>query len=143
MIIIIWNEINVIDPIIVIAEYNGIFGKDRPLSVIYDKNFKRNDAHYSNLLFGSSIKSLYQLADEKGYSFIGCNSGGNNAYFVRKDKINDIVKSVSLEDGFIESQYRESRDESGNLSFLNKIEAKKLLKGIPVYNTETKEIVKF
>ena len=61
----IWNEINVIDPIIVIAEYNSIFGKDRPLSVIYDKNFNRNDAHYSNLLFGSSIKSLYQLADEK------------------------------------------------------------------------------
>ena len=139
----IWDEINVIEPIIVIAEFNGIFGKDRPLSVIYDKNFIRNNFHYSNLLFGSSIKSLYQLAEEKGYSFIGCNSGGNNAYFVRTDKLNDVVKSVSLEDGFIESLYRESRDKNGNLTFLNKVEAKNLIKNIDVYNTETQEIEKF
>ena len=56
----------------------------------------------------------------------------------------DVYKrQVSLEDGFIESQYRESRNENGNLSFLNKIEAKSLLKGTPVYNTETQEIEKF
>ena len=120
----IWDEINVIEPIIVIVEFNGIFGKDRSLSVIYDKDFIRNNSHYSFLLFGSSIKSLYQLAEEKGYSFIGCNSGGNNAYFVRNDKLNDVVKSATLEQGYVESKYRESRDKNGNLSFLNKTQIK-------------------
>ncbi|MDA9804407.1 hypothetical protein N9C67_00135 [Gammaproteobacteria bacterium] len=139
----IWDEINVIEPIIVIVEFNGIFGKDRSLSVIYDEDFIRNNSHYSNLLFGSSIKSLYQLAEEKGYSFIGCNSGGNNAYFVRNDKLNDVVKSATLEQGYVESKYRESRDKNGNLSFLNKTQARKLLKGVDVYNTSTKLVEKF
>ena len=139
----IWDEINVIEPIIVIVEYNGIFGKDRSLSVIYDEDFIRNNSHYSYLLFGSSIKSLYQLAEEKGYSFIGCNSGGNNAYFVRNDKLNDVVKSATLEQGYVESKYRESRDKNGNLSFLNKTQARMLLKGVDVYNTSTKLVEKF
>jgi hypothetical protein len=139
----IWDEINVIEPIIVIVEFNGIFGKDRSLSVIYDKDFIRNNSHYSFLLFGSSIKSLYQLAEEKGYSFIGCNSGGNNAYFVRNDKLNDVVKSATLEQGYVESKFRESRDKNGNLSFLNKTQARMLLKGVDVYNTSTKLVEKF
>ncbi len=139
----IWKAINVIKPIIVIVEYNSIFGKNRPISAIYDSNFIRNKAHYSGLLWGTSIKSLHDLANEKGYSFIGCNSSGNNAYFIRNDKLNDSVKSVTLDDGFVESKYRESRDENGNLTLLSKKEARKLLKNINVYNTNTKEIEKF
>ena len=139
----IWKEIDVIEPIIVIVEFNGVFGKDRPLSIIYDENFIRSSAHYSNLLFGSSIKSLYELALEKGYSFIGCNSGGNNAYFVRNDKLNNVVRPVTLEQGYIESKFRESRDKNNNLSFLNKAKGRELLKGVDVYNTMTKAKEKF
>ena len=83
------------------------------------------------------------MAEEKGYSFIGCNSGGNNAYFVRNDKLNDVVKSATLEQGYVESKYRESRDKNGNLSFLNKTQARMLLKGVDVYNTSTKLVEKF
>lgn len=139
----VWDAINVIEPIIVVVEYNSIFGKDRPLSVIYDPGFIRNTAHYSGLLWGTSIKSLYQLGQEKGYSFIGCNDSGNNAYFIRNDKLNDIVKPVSLADGYVESKYRESRDKNGNLSFLKKSNARELLKNIKVYNTNSREIEKF
>jgi len=136
----IWKAINVIKPLIVIVEYNSVFGYTRPLSTVYNDKFLRTNAHYSNLLFGSSIKSLYDLAKEKGYSFIGCNSGGNNAYFVRNDKINDIVTPVSLEKGYIESKYRESRDLAGNLSLLDKEKARTLLRGQEVYNTRTNKI---
>lgn len=139
----IWEEIDVINPIIVIVEYNSIFGYERPISIPYDKNFYRTDAHYSNLYWGTSLCSLYDLAQDKGYSFIGCNSAGNNAYFIRNDKMNNEIKAVSLEDGFIESKYRESRDESGSLTYLSKPEAKKMLKCIDVYNTRTKKIEKF
>lgn len=139
----IWDAINIIEPIIVIIEYNSIFGVDRAISTIYDDNFVRSKAHYSNLLFGSSIKSLYQLSISKGYSFIGCNNAGNNAYFVRNDKINDVIKPVTLADGYIESKYRESRDNEGKLTLLNKKEGMNLLNGIKVYNTENNQIENF
>lgn len=116
----IWETLNVIKPIIVIVEYNSLFGADRPISVIYDDDFRRSNAHYSSLFWGASLLSLYNLANEKGYSFIGCNSAGNNAYFVRNDKLNKRIKKVSLADGFIESKYRESRDINGRLTYLSK-----------------------
>jgi hypothetical protein len=132
----IWEAINVINPIIVIVEYNSLFGMDRPISVIYDDAFIRSKAHYSTLLWGTSLLSLYNLANDKGYSFIGCNSAGNNAYFVRNDKLNKNIKTVSLADGFVQSKYRESRDKNGLLTYLSKKDAKNLLKGIKVFNTE-------
>ncbi len=139
----IWDAITVVEPIIVIVEYNSIFGKERTISVPYDDSFIRTNAHYSNLFFGTSINSLYKLGERKGYSFIGCNSGGNNAYFVRNDKLNNTVKAVSLHEGFVESKYRESRDEKGNLTLLSKDDAKKLLSGLSVFNTELNQIEKF
>ena len=126
-----------------IVEYNSIFGKDRTISVPYDDNFIRTNAHYSNLYFGTSIHSLYQLGIKKGYRFIGCNNAGNNAYFVRKDKLNDIVKEVQLSEGYVESKYRESRNKKGSLSLLSKKEARELLKGISVFNTNLDKMEKF
>lgn len=131
----IWKAINTIQPIIVIVEYNSIFGIERPISVIYDHMFQRTRTHHSNLFWGTSLLSLYNLAQEKGYSFIGCNSAGNNAYFVRNDKLNEKIKPVGLMEGFVESKYRESRDKKGKLTYLSKEEGKKLLKGMMVFNT--------
>ena len=37
----VWKEINVIDPIIVIIEYNSSFGFVNKVSIPYDKNFSR------------------------------------------------------------------------------------------------------
>jgi hypothetical protein len=133
----IWSAITVIKPIIVIVEYNSLFGVDRPISVIYDAGFIRSNAHYSTLFWGSSLLSLYNLANKKGYSFIGCNSAGNNAYFVRNDKLNENIKTVSVNDGFVQSKYRESRDNNGLLTYLSKKDAKNLLKGIKVFNTDS------
>jgi hypothetical protein len=131
----VWKAIQSIKPIIVIVEYNSLFGVERPISVIYDDAFVRTKAHYSTLFWGSSLLSLNNLAQEKGYSFIGCNSAGNNAYFVRDDKLNENVKAISLADGFVEKKYRESRDKSGRLTYLSRDEERRLLKGIKVFNT--------
>jgi hypothetical protein len=132
----IWKAIQAIRPIIVIVEYNSLFGIDRPISVIYDDAFVRSAAHYSTLFWGSSLLSLYKLSEEKGYSFIGCNSAGNNAYFVRNDKINEKINPVSLAEGFVEKKYRESRDSAGRLTYLSKKDELALLRGLRVFNTE-------
>ena len=137
------NAIQCVSPEILILEYNSIFGIDRSISIPYDDNFNRTNAHYSNIFWGASLKSLYNLAREKGYSFVGCNNAGNNAYFVRNDKINSKIRSISLESGFVESKYRESRNIKGELTFLNKLEQINLIKGLKVFNTDTNKLEDF
>jgi hypothetical protein len=135
----IWKSVTVANPIIVIVEYNSIFGYDKPWTTPYDQSFVRTTAHYSNLYYGTSLLSLCDLAEEKGYYFIGCNSNGNNAYFVRKDSIKDL-KIHSPQEGYSESKFRESRDEKGALTFVNGSERLKLLRGKKIYNTRTNSL---
>ncbi len=67
----IWKAINIINPIIVIIEYNSVFGKNTTWTVPYDPGFVREEKHSSILYFGASLKSLVILAEQKGYAFIG------------------------------------------------------------------------
>jgi len=81
----VWQEIDVIQPRIVVAEYNARFGVERAVSVPYDPQFIRERAHSSMIYYGASLAALAQLGEVKGYALVGCNSAGNNAFFVRKD----------------------------------------------------------
>lgn len=136
----IWQAITVISPIIVIIEYNSIFGIDRAISIPYDRQFYRTNAHYSNLYYGASLRALCQLSTQKGYTFIGCNSAGNNAYFVRRDRLNSSVRETTVEAGYVCSQFRDSRDQQGNLTYLVGDERLAVIKGLPVYNVETHQM---
>ena len=100
----------------------------------------RSKFHYSNLCYGSSLTSLCDLAEEKGYFFIGSNSSGNNAYFIRKDKISNI-KTVTISEGYVLSKFKESRDTKGKLTFLRSNERLNKIKGIRVYDTRLKDFV--
>lgn len=135
----IWKAIQMA-PVIVIVEYNPYFGL-QPITVPYDKDFRRTQAHFSTMYYGASLISLCELADNKGYYFIGCNSNGGNAYFLRKDKIGDL-KPLSAEEGFIPTKSREHRDENGDLTFTNPKEAIETLRGMPVFNTRKNKIEK-
>lgn len=138
----IWKEITVISPIIVIIEYNSIFGLERPVTIPYDKDFNRTEAHYSNLYYGASLKALHHLANQKGYAFIGCNSAGNNAYFIRRDKLNKTVREVTLEEGYVLLKARESRDKNGSLNFVSGDNRIKIIRGMPVYNILIEQLEK-
>lgn len=137
----IWKEITVIKPVIVILEYNSVFGTKRPITIPYKENFRRTVAHYSNLYWGSSLPALCLLSKRKGYVFIGCNSAGNNAYFVRKDSLGRL-KSLKPKEGYIESKYRESRDKESKLTYLSGKERLKAIKGLPIYNINTNKVEK-
>ena len=139
----VWKKINVISPIVVIIEYNSVFGNDRAITVPYNPSFIRPEAHYSCLYAGASLPALHELAKSKGYVFIGCNSAGNNAYFIREDKVNNSVREISLESGYVRSKFRESRDRGGQLNFLSGEARKNVLSGLPVHNTTTDEIESF
>ncbi len=138
----IWKEISSISPIVVILEYNSVFGIDRAITIPYDRSFYRTRAHHSNLYCGASLRALHQLSADKGYSFIGSNGAGNNAYFVREDKLNESVHEIPLERGYVLSMFRESRDEQGRLTYLAGGERLEAIRGMPVYNVEKKQIEK-
>ena len=86
----VWKEINVIEPTIVIVEYNSVFGKENAWTIPYNPLYQRKNGHFSNLYYGTSLLALVNLANAKGYKFVGCNSNGNNAYFVKETKLKDL-----------------------------------------------------
>lgn len=130
----VWKAIKAVEADIVIAEYNSLFGAERAITVPYKADFVRTGEHYSNLYFGASLTALHDLAAEKGYSFVGCNQAGNNAYFVKNDKLNGLPP-LSVADGFVAARFRESRSETGLLTLLNEKNRREMIENLPVINT--------
>lgn len=137
----IWNEITVVNPAIVIVEYNSTFGDSNFWTIPYIEDFVWTNYHHSNLYYGASVPAFCDLADKKGYCFIGCNSNGNNAYFVRKDKVKDI-QIKSAKDGYVQSRFRDSRDKNGQLTFACSDKKIQFIKGLEIYNTKENKIEK-
>jgi hypothetical protein len=136
----VWERIDVIDPIIVVAEYNGVFGPDHAVTVPYDAGFIRSHAHYSNLYWGCSLRALCRLAERKGYVFVGCNNGGNNAYFIKRERIGQLPE-LSCNEGFVSGRFRESRDKAGELSLLVGADRLNEIINMSVYDLESEHTV--
>lgn len=136
------QSIEVIKPVVIVIEYNNTFGKERCISVPYDVSFFRTQAHYSNLFFGASLPAFCHLCNERGYTLIGCNSNGLNAYFVRNDKLGNLP-TPTMDEAFINSKFRESRDKGGKLTFLNKGQQIETIKGMKVMNVKTNTLESF
>jgi hypothetical protein len=132
----VWKAIGCVDPAIVICEYNPILGDREPVVVPYESDFQRFSSHHSGLYFGASIAALKRLAAEKGYVFVGTNSNGINAFFVRKDLSESVLSSLSEIRSF-PSRHRDSRDMKGELSFVAGIHRLALIREMPVVNVET------
>jgi len=135
-------DLKELNPSIIIMEYNAVFGKERYISVPYEKDFFRTDKHYSNLYFGASLPALTYIAGNKGYGLIGCNIAGNNAYYVRRDLLNETIKEKTIDEAFVMSKFRESRDKNFRLSYLDGDERYEMIKGLDVINVKTNEMEK-
>ncbi|WP_296700692.1 hypothetical protein [Algoriphagus sp.] len=135
-------DLSTLNPSILILEYNSIFGNKRLITIPYDPGFIRTKAHFSNLFFGASLPALNHEANEKGYSLIGCNKAGNNAYFLRKDLLNDKVKEKSIDSAFKVNKFREGRKKDYSLSYISGTERLEIIKGLEVLNIETNQIEK-
>jgi hypothetical protein len=134
-------DLNLINPSIIIMEYNADLGYDRRLSIPYSSDFNRTVSHFSNLYFGASLAALVYVASKKGYVLIGCDISGTNAYFVRRDLLNDKVIESTIIDAYKPCKFRQSRNADGELSFLNAQQRLELLKGMPFLEVETREIL--
>lgn len=134
----VWDAIEVVDPRIVICEYNSLFGPEKNVTIPYDKSFLRTNTHYSNLYYGASITALSNLAKSKGYSLVGSNTAGNDLFFVRNDCMQNLTE-VNPEQAYVKTMFRESRNMSGALSFLAFDNRLKLLSDMPVINLDDRK----
>lgn len=137
----VWENISCVEPAIVVAEYNSVFGADRAVTVPYNATFVRSAAHHSNLFWGCSLKALVTLANSKNYAFVGCNNNGNNAYFVQRTQLGGL-KEITSQEGFVDSQFRESRDRNGHLTFVGGAARRKLISDMPVFDVESGATIK-
>jgi hypothetical protein len=128
----VWEAIDVVTPSIVVTEYNSGFGPKRAVTIPYDPEFNRTVAHYSNLYWGASLAALCSLGKRKGYSFVGCNAAGNNAFFVRNEVRPAALPELTSEEGFVKRQFCEARAENGALALLDDIQEAAILNELPV-----------
>ena len=133
----VWQAIDVVNPSIVICEYNSLWGATMSVTTPYKADFFRGSAHSSNLYYGASIQALVDLAMAKGYSLVAGNKVGNNIFFVRNDLL-DEVTPMTAKNVWVESQFRESRDANGELTFLDFGKRLELIANLPLVDLKTK-----
>lgn len=111
------KELAHVQPGVLIVEYNALFGSKAAVTVPYDPAFQRAKAHYSNLYYGASLAAIDMLASKQGFGLIGCNSAGNNAFFVRNDLLNATITRTTVAEAYRRPRFREARDAEGHLTF--------------------------
>ncbi|MDE7312171.1 MAG: hypothetical protein K2N87_11235 [Eubacterium sp.] len=97
----IWEAVDVIDPMVVVIEYNGKFPPDVDWKMAYDRNhiWKGTDWH------GASLKALQLLGEKKEFQLVGTSINGANAFFVKKS----LAKGKFYEPATAEALYNPLR----------------------------------
>jgi len=90
----VWKAITKYLPRVAVIEYNSTIPCTESLVVEYDSLGKWDGTNY----FGASLLALKKLGDSKGYTLIGCDSFGVNAFFVKNELINEKIKIRSIEE---------------------------------------------
>lgn len=124
----IWESIRIIDPDIIVCEYNSIFGYKNKVTTPYREDFVREKYHYSGIVYGASIAALVELGKKKGYCLVAGNMFGNNVFFLKKELCNDIVCEIPISEAYVKAQFREMRNQNGELMF-NDFEERAVLVG--------------
>lgn len=127
-----WDAIQSITPAVVVMEYNAVFGSERAITIPYHADFQRLAAHHSGQYFGASLAALTHLANVKGYALIGSNTAGNNAYFVRREHLDENLREVDVCDAYTSPAFHDSRDTAGRLDHLDLAGRQAAIRGLPV-----------
>ncbi len=125
------KAIDCVRPAILITEFNGVFGDLHGITVPYEPDFERLAAHHSGQYFGASIKAMIELAEDKGFRFLGTNSNGVNAFFVRDDLAPPLLELIQEVKAW-PPRHRDSRDAQGQLSFTRGRTKARLIEEMPV-----------
>jgi hypothetical protein len=99
----IWEALSVIEPRVVVAEYQDIVGPERALTVPYSDNFNAHDYPTTGGVpdfCGASLAAFTKLATRKGYRLVGCNQYGYNAFFIKDPLGRREIPEIPVEECF-------------------------------------------
>ncbi|VAW33973.1 hypothetical protein MNBD_CHLOROFLEXI01-210 [hydrothermal vent metagenome] len=102
----VWQAISVIQPRLVVIEYNASFGNQPAISIKYDANFNTHAKHPSGFYHGASLVALTKLGKQKGYKLVGCDSSGSNAFFVHQDAAQAFITAVTPQEAYFPHSHR-------------------------------------
>lgn len=78
-----WKAVTSFHPRVVVIEYNASIPPDESRTIVYDPSFRWDGTDY----FGAGLLALSRLGRRKGYTLVGCESQGVNAFFVHDSLI--------------------------------------------------------
>jgi hypothetical protein len=81
----VWKAIDVVNPRVVVIEYNATLRPPMSVVVPYRADGQWDGSNY----YGASLEALVRLAAAKNYRIVGCSIAGVNAFFVRADLCGD------------------------------------------------------
>lgn len=94
----IWNNLDVVQPRVVLVEFNDILGSTRSITIPYDSAFNRLNGDID--FYGASLPAFIKLAAKKGYRLVGCNKNLFNAFFVKNGIADDVLPEISIDQCF-------------------------------------------
>lgn len=101
----VWKSIVDYSPRVVIIEYNSSIPFNESKVVPYDPDSVWDGTNY----FGASLLALNNLAFKKGYTLVGCDSNGINAFFCKTDLLDDYCLN-SIDELYRSPKYGEIVD---------------------------------
>ncbi|MFW6047128.1 MAG: FkbM family methyltransferase [Candidatus Woesearchaeota archaeon] len=95
------KAINVIEPRVIVVEYQDILGPERSWCVPYDSNFlakhePNGDVNYG----GASLKAFNKLLTKRDYRLVGTNIYGFNAFFIKNSEGDKALPEIEIENCF-------------------------------------------
>jgi hypothetical protein len=81
-------ERTVCAPLVLVMEYNGLFGRERAVTVPDPPRQTVGPKVHG----GASLAALEKLARAKGYGLVECEDTGANAFFLRDDLALDVPR---------------------------------------------------
>lgn len=99
----IWKALEVVQPRVVVVEYQDMMGPERAWTVPYKPDFdlSKFPVNATNFNYcGASLGAFNKLAKSRGYRLVGCARGGWNAFFVKNGVGDDLLPEVAPETCF-------------------------------------------
>lgn len=101
-----WEAMTAIMPRVVVLEYNHLHGPQVSVTVPYRDDFVAEMTEFGSDYAGASLSAFIKLARRKGYRYVGANTIGTNAFFVRDDIAAELVPEADPHQAFLHPRAR-------------------------------------
>ena len=110
----IWDAIDGYNPMVACIEYNASIPPSIDFSIPYDPEAAWDQSNN----FGAGLKTLELIGRKKGYTLVGCDCNGINAFFIRNDLVEDkFLPPFTAESHYEPPRYNSMLHHTGHFSF--------------------------